>query len=66
MRPPHPAQRFVAPIGNSSEAPSGTAYIRPTQPIWQLHPPSTIFRVPIGSSSEAPTGTVRVRPAHPI
>eukprot|EP00959_Pyramimonas_sp_CCMP1952_P251757 5260109-Pyramimonas_sp.AAC.1 len=53
-------------MGSSTEAPSGTARMRPGSPIWHCHPPSTAFRGPMGSSTEAPGGTARIRPGSPM
>eukprot|EP00959_Pyramimonas_sp_CCMP1952_P064925 1355899-Pyramimonas_sp.AAC.1 len=49
-------------MGSSTEAPSGTAHMRPPCPIWHFHPSSTALRGSIRSSTEAPRGTTRMRP----
>eukprot|EP00959_Pyramimonas_sp_CCMP1952_P473525 9501891-Pyramimonas_sp.AAC.1 len=56
MRPALYNERFVAPIGSSTEAPSGTAHMRPTRPIWQFTRPVQRFGAPCGAPLEAQPG----------
>eukprot|EP00959_Pyramimonas_sp_CCMP1952_P083381 1742613-Pyramimonas_sp.AAC.1 len=58
MRPPRPAQRFVAPRGAQPKAAVGRGpHASPT--------PRTALRGPIGSSTEGPSGGARMRPPRP-